>query len=99
MDRSLDVHVSHLRKKLGEFGGVIRTGARGGIPFPRRAARRSRDRVMQLRIRSIFTTIMLWCAATVGLSLVGYIATSILVSVVYSGRDSYTPRFNALFRR
>ncbi len=25
MDRSLDVHVSHLRKKLGELGGLIRT--------------------------------------------------------------------------
>ena len=25
MDRSLDVHVSHLRKKLGQLGGLIRT--------------------------------------------------------------------------
>ncbi len=52
---------------------------------------------MELKIRSIFTTIILWCVATVGLSLVGYVMTSVLLSARYSGRDSYIPRFNALF--
>lgn len=38
LDRSLDVHVSHLRKKLGRRGAVIRTVRGVGYLFLRRAA-------------------------------------------------------------
>ena len=39
LDRSLDVHVSHLRKKLGRSGRVDPHGPRGRLPVPCRAAR------------------------------------------------------------
>ena len=35
-DRALDVHVSHLRKKLGDRGDLIRTVRGVGLPVPGR---------------------------------------------------------------
>ena len=44
LDRSLDVHVSHLRKKLGRRGIGDSHRPRGRLPVPCRAARAQRDR-------------------------------------------------------
>ena len=52
---------------------------------------------MQIRVRSIFAKIVLWFVATVALSLVGYVTTSVLLSARISGRESFIPRFHALF--
>ncbi len=51
---------------------------------------------MKIRIRSIFTKIVVWFIATVVLSLVGFVATSLLISERLSGRDPAIPRLHAL---
>ena len=43
---------------------------------------------MKFRIRSIFTKIVLWFVATVALSLVGLMGTSLLLSARLTGRDT-----------
>jgi two-component system sensor histidine kinase CpxA len=50
--------------------------------------------MIQIKVRSIFTTIVIWCAITVVLSLVGYIFTSVLLSNSLSGRDLIPVRFS-----
>ena len=52
---------------------------------------------MKFRVRSIFAKIVLWFVATVALSLVGFLATSILLSERLSGRDTITPRMSTIF--
>ena len=52
---------------------------------------------MRIRVRSIFTKIVLWFVATVLLSLVGFVITSAFVSARLSGRNSNVPRLNILF--
>jgi len=52
---------------------------------------------MQIRVRSIFAKIVLWFVATVALSLVGYVTTLVFLSARFSGRESFIPRFYALF--
>jgi signal transduction histidine kinase len=52
---------------------------------------------MQIRVRSIFAKIVLWFVATVALSLIGYVTTSVFLSARLSGRESFIPRFHALF--
>jgi signal transduction histidine kinase len=52
---------------------------------------------MQIRVRSIFAKIVLWFAATVALSLVGYLTTSVFLTARNSGRQSVNPRLHALF--
>ena len=43
---------------------------------------------MRIRVRSIFTKIVLWFVATVLLSLVGFVITSAFVSARLSGRNA-----------
>jgi signal transduction histidine kinase len=52
---------------------------------------------MKLRIRSIFTKIVLWFIVMVTISLAGLMGTSSLISARLSGRDTNPPRLNALF--
>jgi signal transduction histidine kinase len=52
---------------------------------------------MKFRIRSIFAKIVLWFVVTVGLSLVGFLGTSLLVSATLTGRATNFARINALF--
>ena len=52
---------------------------------------------MKLGIRSIFTKIVLWFIVMVAVSLVGLMATSLLISARFSGRDTNSPRLSALF--
>ena len=52
---------------------------------------------MKIRVRSIFTKIVLWFTATFVLSLVGYVATSMLLSARLADREPMMPRLNALF--
>ena len=52
---------------------------------------------MKFRIRSIFAKIVLWFVVTVGLSLVGFLGTSLLVSATLTGRVTNFARINALF--
>ena len=63
LDRSLDVHVSHLRRKLGPLGGLIRTIRGVGYLFCAEVDRAPRDPPMKIRVRSIFTKIVVWFAA------------------------------------
>jgi signal transduction histidine kinase len=51
---------------------------------------------MKIRVRSIFTKIVVWFTVTVVLSLVGFMATSVLLSERLSGRDPAIPRLHAL---
>jgi len=51
---------------------------------------------MTFRVRSIFTKIVVWFAATVVLSLIGFVATSIVLSERLSGRDMAIPRLQSL---
>ncbi len=51
---------------------------------------------MKIRVRSIFTKIVVWFTATVVLSVVGFVATSVLLSQRLSGRDLAIPRLHAL---
>ena len=51
---------------------------------------------MKIRVRSIFSKIVLWSFATVALSLVGFLVTSALLSARLSGRDTILSRINAL---
>ena len=97
LDRSLDVHVSHLRKKLGRRGSVIRTVRGVGYLFRAELLERSETRPMKVRVRSIFTKIVLWFAVTVALSLVGFLVTSMFISARLSGRATIGPRMNAIF--
>ena len=83
LDRSLDVHVSHLRKKLGRSGGLISNSPRGRLPVPGRVARADWDGSMKIRVRSIFPKVVLWFVATVALSMVGLLATSALLSCAF----------------
>jgi signal transduction histidine kinase len=48
-------------------------------------------------VRSIFAKIVYWFVATVALSLVGYVTTWVFLSARISGRESFNPRFPALF--
>ncbi len=48
-------------------------------------------------MRSIFAKIVYWFVATVALSLVGYVTTWMFLSARISGRESFNPRFPALF--
>jgi signal transduction histidine kinase len=52
---------------------------------------------MKFRIRSIFTKIVLWFVATVALSLVGLMGTSLLLSARLAGRDTMGSRLYTLF--
>jgi signal transduction histidine kinase len=52
---------------------------------------------MKIRVRSIFTKIVLWFTVTFVLSLVGYVATSMLLSARLADREPIMPRLNALF--
>ena len=51
---------------------------------------------MKIRVRSIFTKIFVWFTVTVVLSLVGFVATSVLLSERLSGRDPAIPRLHAM---
>ncbi|MGP0064446.1 MAG: sensor histidine kinase [Isosphaeraceae bacterium] len=51
---------------------------------------------MKIRVRSIFTKIVVWFSVTVVLSLVGFVATAVLLSERLSGRDPAIPRLHAL---
>jgi len=51
---------------------------------------------MKIRVRSIFTKVVLWFVATVALSLVGLLVTSVLLSARFSGRDTIMSRMSAL---
>jgi two-component system sensor histidine kinase CpxA len=51
---------------------------------------------MRIRIRSIFTKIVVWFGVTVALSLVGFVITSFLLSQQLSVRDPVIPRLQAL---
>jgi two-component system sensor histidine kinase CpxA len=52
---------------------------------------------MRIRVRSIFTKIVVWFAVAVFLSLVGFVATSQFLSARLSGRDAMMPRMHTLF--
>jgi signal transduction histidine kinase len=52
---------------------------------------------MRLRVTSIFAKIVLWFVATVTLSTVGFLGTSLLISERLAGRDTFTPRINTIF--
>jgi signal transduction histidine kinase len=52
---------------------------------------------MHIRVRSIFAKIVLWFVATVALSLVGYVTTSVFLTERNSGRESVNPRLHAFF--
>ena len=52
---------------------------------------------MKLRVRSIFAKIVVWFVATVALSLIGFLCTSILLSEQLTGRDSIAARVNTIF--
>jgi two-component system sensor histidine kinase CpxA len=52
---------------------------------------------MKIRVRSIFTKIVVWFTATFILSLVGYVATSMLLSARLAARDPVNLRMHALF--
>jgi signal transduction histidine kinase len=52
---------------------------------------------MKIRVRSIFAQIVVWFAVTVVLSLVGFAATSMVLSARLSGRDAMLPRLHTLF--
>ncbi len=63
------MHISNLRKKLGEHGDLILNGARRRLPLPVR--RRESDRE-DVKMRSIFFKVLLWSLGTFALSLVAY---------------------------
>jgi two-component system sensor histidine kinase CpxA len=50
---------------------------------------------MKITVRSIFPKVVLWFVATAALSLVGLLATSMLVRPRFSGRDTIMPRMSA----
>ncbi len=52
---------------------------------------------MKIRVRSIFTKIVLWFVATVVFSLIGFVVTSAFVSDRLAGRNANVPRLNVLF--
>ncbi len=52
---------------------------------------------MRIRVRSIFTTIVLWFTATFVLSLVGYVVTSMLLSARLGPREPMLPRLHTVF--
>jgi signal transduction histidine kinase len=52
---------------------------------------------MRFRVRSIFTKIVFWFTATVTLSLIGFLATSLLLSERLSGRDTAVSRISTIF--
>ena len=52
---------------------------------------------MKIRVRSIFTKIVVWFTATFVLSLVGYVATSMLLLARLADREPAMPRLHALF--
>jgi signal transduction histidine kinase len=53
--------------------------------------------MMKFRIRSIFTKIVVWFVATVALSLVGLMGTSLIISARLTGRDTIAFRLTTLF--
>jgi two-component system sensor histidine kinase CpxA len=52
---------------------------------------------MKIRVRSIFTKVVVWFVVTVAVSLVGFVVTSMFVSARLSGRDGVIPRLHGLF--
>ena len=52
---------------------------------------------MKIRVRSIFTKIVVWAVATVVISLVGFVVTSAFVSARISGRNANSPRMSMMF--
>jgi signal transduction histidine kinase len=50
---------------------------------------------MKIKVRSIFSKIVLWFVTTLTLSLFGYVGASLLVSSRVSGRDSFVTGLNA----
>jgi signal transduction histidine kinase len=52
---------------------------------------------MRIRVRSIFTKIVLWFTATFVLSLVGYVVTSMLLAERLAVREPMLPRLNTIF--
>ncbi len=51
---------------------------------------------MKIRVRSIFTKIVVWFTVTVVLSLVGFVTTSVLLSQQLLVRDPVFPRLQGL---
>ena len=51
---------------------------------------------MKIRVKSIFTKVVLWFVVTVSLSLVGLLVTTVLLSARFTGRDTITSRISAL---
>jgi two-component system sensor histidine kinase CpxA len=52
---------------------------------------------MKFRVRSIFTKIVVWFIATVALSLIGFLGTSVFLSAQLSGRATIGARLNTFF--
>lgn len=52
---------------------------------------------MRIRVRSIFTKIVIWFTATFVLSLVGCVITSMVLSARLAARESALPRLNSIF--
>ena len=70
-NRTLDMHICNLRRKLGRHGDLIRTVRGVGYlcassPTPREPR----------NMRSIFSKVMFWCVGTFALSLVAFWAIS-----------------------
>src|SRR5262249_23351208 len=84
-------------QKAGAAGRADPHHSGGRIPLLRRNGRARRSATMKLRVRSIFTKIVVWFVATVTLSLVGYVATSVILSTRLAGRDGVIPRLHTLF--
>src|SRR5262249_33897169 len=63
----------------------------------RRGGRAGRGATMRIRVRSIFGKLVVWFTATVVLSLVGFVVTSMLLSARLARRDPMMPRLHALF--
>ena len=70
-DRTLDMHICNLRKKLGGHGSLI--GTVRGVGY---LCRLGPDALEKPDVRSIFSKVMLWSLGTFVLSLIAYWAIS-----------------------
>jgi signal transduction histidine kinase len=52
---------------------------------------------MKIRVRSLFTKIVVWAVATVVISLVGFLITSAVISLRISGRNPIAARMSTMF--
>src|ERR1039457_1467358 len=73
-ERSLDVHISHLRRKLERGDRVQIRTVRGVGTFSRHPQRRRNER--RGRMRTVFAKILLWSFGTLVLSLGAYLFIS-----------------------